>query len=157
RAAPAAPPAGLRVAEVPARARGRRGLEVAGEGGGSASNPLLRLPGELAKPPAVPPGPAQAPPPAPSPRTGPAPIPAERRPLPGQRPPAGLLGWRYERPCRGPQDRALPARGRRAAPLRHGVVPGARQDLCHRPAGRNAPARVRRPAGGRGLRGAAPG
>jgi hypothetical protein len=36
-----------------ARSRGRRVLEVAGEVVDSASNPLLRLPEELAKPPAV--------------------------------------------------------------------------------------------------------
>jgi hypothetical protein len=36
-----------------ARARGRRVLEVAGEVVDSASNPLLRLPEELAKPPVV--------------------------------------------------------------------------------------------------------
>jgi len=36
-----------------ARARGRRVLEVAGEVVDSATNPLLRIPDELAKPPAV--------------------------------------------------------------------------------------------------------
>ena len=36
-----------------ARARGRRVLEVAGEVVDSASNPLLRIPEELAKPPAA--------------------------------------------------------------------------------------------------------
>ncbi len=36
-----------------ARARGRRVLEVAGEVVDSASNPLLRIPDELAKPPAA--------------------------------------------------------------------------------------------------------
>ena len=36
-----------------ARSRGRRVLEVAGEVVDSASNPLLRLPEELAKPPVV--------------------------------------------------------------------------------------------------------
>jgi hypothetical protein len=36
-----------------ARSRGRRVLEVAGEVVDSASNPLLRLPEELAKPPAI--------------------------------------------------------------------------------------------------------
>jgi hypothetical protein len=73
------------------------------------------------------------------------------------RSPVGHLTWRCERSCTGPAVRAVPARGHRGAPLRHDLVPGARQDLRHGPARADPPARVRRPAGGRRLRGAGPG